>query len=151
MVSFGDAQAWFIAGTIPMMLAGGGHVALAVFDTVRPTFFAPIGDSARPGMEGAGMRFRSLFPGDDAAPSTWRFWLGFNLSHGLGVFAFGLLCLLIAVHDFSLVERVSGMRAFTIAVPAAYLTISLAFWFYVTTLVALTATACFAVSAVLAG
>jgi hypothetical protein len=150
-VSFGDAQTWFIAGTIPMMLAGGGHVVLTVFDTVRPTFFAPIGDSARPGMEGAGMRFRSLFPGDDATPSIWRFWLGFNLSHGLGIFAFGLLCLLIATHDFGLVEYISGLRALTIAVPAAYLAISLIFWFYVTSLVAVAATVCFTVSAVLAG
>jgi len=150
-VSFGDAQAWFIGGTILMMLAGGGHALLAVFDTARPTFFTPIGDSARPEMEGAGMRFRSLFPGDDAAPSIWRFWLGFNLSHGLGVFAFGLLCLLIAGHDFGLVERIGGLRALTIAIPAAYLAISLVFWFYAISLVAVGATVCFIVSAVLAG
>jgi hypothetical protein len=150
-MSFGDAQTWFIAGTIPMMLAGGGHVLLTVFDAARPTFFAPIGDSARPGMEGAGMRFRSLFPGDDATPSIWKFWLGFNLSHGLGVFAFGLLCLLIATHDFALVERISGLQALTIAVPVVYFAISLVFWFYVTTLVTIAATVCFTVSAVLAG
>jgi hypothetical protein len=134
-----------------MMLAGGGHVVLALFDAVRPTFFAPVEDSARPGMEGTGMRFRSLFPGDDATPSIWRFWLGFNLSHGLGVFAFGLLCLLIAAHDFSLVGHISGLRALTIAIPAAYLAISLLFWFYVTSLVAVAATVCFIVSAALVG
>jgi hypothetical protein len=150
-VSFGDAQAWFIAGTIPMMLAGGGHVVLTVFDAVRPTFLTPIEDSVRPQMKGTGMRFRALFPGDGATPSLWRFWLGFNLSHGLGVLAFGLLCLLIAAHDFDLVERISGLRALTIAIPAAYLTISFIFWFYLTSLVAVVATVCFTVSAVVAG
>lgn len=144
------AQTWFIAGTIPMMLAGGGHLALAVLDAVRSTFFTPIRDSVRPEMESTGMRFRTLFPGDATTPSIWRFWLGFNLSHGLGVFAFGLFCLLIASHDFALVERIGGLRALTIAVPAGYLVISLVFWFYVTTLVAATATACFIVSAVVA-
>jgi hypothetical protein len=149
-VSSGAAQAWFIAGTVPMMLAGGGHLALAVLDAVRPTFFTPIQDSVRLGMKGTGMRFRTLFPGDAATSSIWRFWLGFNLSHGLGVFAFGLLCLLIASRDFGLLERVGGLQLLTIAVPAAYFAVSLCFWFYVTSLVAATATACFTVSAVLA-
>jgi hypothetical protein len=149
-VSSGAAQAWFIAGTIPLMLAGGGHMVLTVLDAVRSTFFTPIRDSVRLEMEDGGMRFRALFPGDAARPSIWRTWLGFNLSQGLGVFAFGLLCLLIGAHDFGLVERISGLRALTIAVPAAYLTISLVFWFYVPALATAAATACFIVAAVLA-
>jgi hypothetical protein len=149
-VSSGAAQAWFIAGTIPLMLAGGLHVVLTLLDTTRPTFFTPIRDSVRLGMKGSGVRFRALFPGDTATPSLWRFWLGFNLSHGLGAFAFGLLCLLIATHDIGLVDRISGLRALTIAVPAAYLTISLIFWFYLPALATTISTACFIVAAVLA-
>ena len=132
------------------MLAGGGHVVLTLLDTARPTFFTPIRNSVKLGMEGGGMRFRALFPGDAATPSIWRLWLGFNLSHGLGVFAFGLLCLLIATYDFGLVERISGLRALTIAVPAAYLAISLVFWFYAPALATAAATACFIVAAALA-
>lgn len=149
-VSSSAAQTWFIAGTIPLMLAGGGHVVLTLLDTARPTFFTPIRNSVKLGMEGGGMRFRALFPGDAATPSIWRLWLGFNLSHGLGVFAFGLLCLLIATYDFGLVERISGLRALTIAVPAAYLAISLVFWFYAPALATAAATACFIVAAALA-
>jgi hypothetical protein len=149
MLSSGAAQAWFIAGTIPLMLAGGLHAALTVLDTVRPTTFTPIEDPVRLEMEGDGMRFRALFPGDTAKPSMWRFWLGFNLSHGLGAFAFGLLCLLIATHDFALVEHTGGLQALTIAVPAAYLTISLAFWFYAPALATAASTACFIVATLL--
>jgi hypothetical protein len=87
-VSSGAAQTWFIVGTIPLMLAGGLHVALTVLDAVRPTFFTPVRDSTRQEMEADGMRFKALFPGDDATPSTWRLWLGFNLGHGLGAFVF---------------------------------------------------------------
>jgi hypothetical protein len=94
------------------------------------------------------MRFRAFFPGDTATPSIWRLWLGFNLSHGLGAFAFGLLCLLIGAHDFGLVERIGGLQALTIAIPAVYLAISLFFWFYVPALVTAAATACFIVAAV---
>jgi hypothetical protein len=149
-VSSGAAQTWFIAGTIPLMLAGGLHAVLTVLDTARPTFFTPIKDPVRLGMEGGGMRFRALFPGDTATPSLWRCWLGFNISHGLGAFAFGLLCLLIATHDFGLVERIGGLQALTIAIPAAYLALSLVFWFYVPALATAAATTCFIVSAVLA-
>jgi hypothetical protein len=148
-MSLGAAQTWFIAGTIPLMVAGGGHIVLTLLDTVRPTFFTPIRDSGRPVMQSGGMRFRALFPGDATTPSIWRLWLGFNLSHGLGAFAFGLLCLLIVIHDFGLVERIGGLQVLTIAIPAVYLAISLAFWFYVPAVVTAAATACFIVSAVL--
>jgi hypothetical protein len=150
-MSSGAAQAWFVAGTIPVMLAGGAHALTAVLDAVRPTSFAPIADSVRSEMEDTGMRFRALFPGDAGTPSIWRLWLGFNVSHGLGVFAVGLLFLLIGIHDFDLVGRIGGLRALTIAFPATYLAISLVFWFYVPALVTAAATACFVVSAALAG
>ena len=148
-MSSGSSQAWFIAGTIPLIVAGVGHALLTLLDVLRPTSFAPVEGATRPAMEGTGMRFRALFPGEAARPSLWRFWLGFNLSHGLGAFAFGLVCLLIAVNHFDLVSGVGGLRALTIAVPAAYLVISLVFWFYVPALATGAATACFAVSALL--
>lgn len=149
-MSSGAAQTWFIAGTIPLMLAAGLHAVATVLDAVRPTFFTPIRDSVRHEMEDDGMRFRAFFPGAAATPSIWRFWLGFNVSHGLGVFAFGLICLLIGAQDFDLVGQIDGLRALTIAIPAAYLATSLVFWFYVIKLLIGVSTACFIVSAVLA-
>lgn len=138
------AQAWFIAGTIPPMLAGGLHALLTLVDIVRPTYFAPRNATVVPAMEGTQMRF-----GGRAAPLMWRAWLGFNLSHGLGVFVFGLLCLLIAAHDFTLVERIDALRPLTIAFAATYLVIALRFWFYGPVIITAASTACFTVSAVL--
>jgi hypothetical protein len=141
------AQGWFIAGTAVAMFAGGGHVLLTLIDTVRPTFFAPIEQAVKPAMEGTGMRFRGLFPGDEGRPSMWSFWLGFNLSHGLGVFTFGLLGLLIAVDDFGVVERIDAIQPLAIAFSAAYLVISLRYWFFGPAILTAIATACFSVSA----
>src|SRR3954452_19461150 len=90
-----SAQAWFIAGTIPPMAAGGLHAVLTLVDVVRPTYFAPRDRALGPAMAETRMRF-----GGSAAPSMWNAWLGFNISHGLGVCMFGLLCLLAAAHDF---------------------------------------------------
>lgn len=145
----GDAQAWFIAGTIPLMLAGGLHALAALLDTVRPTFFTPLEDSARTAVEGTGIRLVRMFGIGGARPSMWRMWLGFNVSHGLGVFAFGLLCLLIATHDFSLVEHIEAIRPLTIAFSASYFVLSLRFWFYGPVIVTGAATVCFIVAAVL--
>ena len=140
----GAAQAWFVAGTIVFMFAGGLHVLLTLADTGRPRYFAPKDRSVQAALEGTRIRF-----GGNAAPSMWRAWLGFNISHGLGVFTFGLLCLLIATHDFSLVERIDAIRPLTIAFSAAYLALSLRFWFYGPAIITGTATACFTVATVL--
>jgi hypothetical protein len=149
VVNAGAAQGWFIAGTIPIMLAGGLHVLGALIDTVRPTFFAPIDSSAKPVMEGTGVRLVQMPGGSGARPSMWRMWLGIHISHGLGVFTFGLLCLLIATQDFELVTRIDGLRPLTIAFPAAYLLLSLRFWFYGPVIVTSISTVCFTVAAVL--
>lgn len=137
-------QAWFIAGTIPLILAGGGHVVMALIDTVRPTYFAPIKRSVKPVVEGTGIRLRGRM-----TPSMWQVWLGVHITHGLGIFTFGLLCLLIATQDFGLVERIDAIRPLTIAFSAALLAVSLRFFFYGPVIITASATACFTVSAVL--
>jgi hypothetical protein len=149
-VSSGAAQEWFVAGTITFMLAGAVHALQALRDTVRPTYFAPIESSLKPALEGTGIRLRSMVPGGSGAtPSMWRVWLGINIGFGLGLFTFGLLCLLIATHDFELVERIDAIRPLTIAFSAAYLGLSLRFFFYVPVVITASATACFTVAAVL--
>jgi hypothetical protein len=148
-VSGGAAEAWFIAGTIPLMLGGGLHAIATLVDTVRPTFFTPIDPSVGPAVDGTGIRLRRMFGGDGDAPSMWRVWLGIHVSHGLGIFAFGLLCLLIATHDFSLVEQIDAIRPITIGFSAALLALSLRFWFYGPVILTATATACFSIAAAL--
>ena len=148
-MSSGAAQAWFIAGTIPLMVAGAAHVVGTLIDTVRPTFFTPVEPSVRPVTEGTGIELVRMFGGSGARPSMWRVWLGIHISHGIGVFAFALLCLLIAAHDFGLVEDIAAIRPLTIAFGAVYVVLSLRFWFYGPLLITSTSTACFTVATVL--
>jgi hypothetical protein len=140
----GAAQAWFIAGTVPLILAGGLHVLGALLDTVRPTFFTPIDRSVRPVVEGTGIRLVGR-----PRPSMWRVWLGVHITHGLGIFSFGLLCLLVAADDFSLVEQIGAFRPLAIAFSAALLGVSLRFFFWGPAIITGTATACFTVATVL--
>jgi hypothetical protein len=143
-VNAGAAQAWFIAGTVPCIFAGGLHAALTVVDTARPTYFAPRDRSVKPAMERTQIRFAGR-----SAPTMWRAWLGFNISHGLGVFTFGLLCLLLATYDFSIVERVDAIRPLTIAFGATYFVIAARFWFWGPVVLTGVATLCFSVATVL--
>ncbi len=146
------AQHWFIAGTIPFLVAGGPHALLTLIDTVRPTFFAPQEPSLKPALERTGIRFRRLVPGGDCArPSMWRAWLGFNISHGLGVFAFGLLALLVAIEDPGLLVRADSIVFLAVAVAAAYFVVALRFWFWLPLLITGTSTTCFAIAALIAG
>ena len=140
---------WFIAGSVPFMLAGAIHVAAALRDVVQPTFFAPVQRSVGHAMKGTGVRFRELFPGGSGlSPSIWRAWLGFNLSHGLGTFTFGLLCLIVALHDAELVVRIDALRLLAMLVAAAYVALSLRYWFYAPTIMFGIGAACFAVAEV---
>jgi hypothetical protein len=148
-VSSGAAQAWFIAGTIPLMVAGAAHVVGTLIDTVRPTFFTPVEASVRPVTESTGIELVRMFGGSGARPSMWRVWLGIHISHGLGVFTFALLCLLIATHDFELVKDIDAIRPLTVAFSAAYLALSVRFWFYGPALISGTSTACFSIATVL--
>ena len=143
------AQAWFIAGTIPLIVAGGLHVLATLLDTVRPTFFAPIESAVKPVVEGTGVRLVRMFGGSGTTPSMWRVWLGVHISHGLGVLAFGLLCLVISTHDFRLVEQIGAIRPLTIAFSATYFVLSLRFWFWGPAVITGTATICFIVATVL--
>jgi hypothetical protein len=76
----------------------------------------------------------------------WRAWLGFNISHGLGLTAFGLLLLLLAASDFEKVSGTGGLMPVTLGVSAAYLALALRYWFYGPVIVVTLATACFAVA-----
>src|SRR4051794_3550456 len=139
----GATEDWFVAGTVPLMLGGGLHVLGTLVDTVRPTFFTPIDPAVRAAAERSGIRLRTMFRGGSgAAPSMWRVWLGIHISHGLGVLTFGLLCLLIAAHDFRLVDEIGALRPLTIGFSAAFVALSLRFWFYGPLLLTSTALAC---------
>jgi hypothetical protein len=148
-VTASAAQEWFIAGTIPLILAGALHVLGALVDTVRPTFFTPVEGSAKPAAEGTGIRLVRMFGSSGTRPSMWSVWLGIHITHGLGVLVFGLLCLLIATDDFKLVEQIDVLRPLTIAVSAAYVAVSLRFFFYGPVIITAVATTCFIIAAVL--
>jgi len=118
-----SARYFFQLGTLPFIMAGLLHALGSVGDVISPRFFTPVNDEVRQSMSQTGMRFTQR-------TSMWLAWLGFNISHGLGAFAFGLICLLISIHDFALVTTLKPLLPFTILMSLSYFLLAIRFWFY---------------------
>ncbi len=61
--------------------------------------------------------------------NLWDAWLGFNLSHSLGVVLFGAAFLYVGVHEPIAFAQSWLLQACAVAVSAIYLILSLKFWF----------------------
>jgi hypothetical protein len=144
------AQGFFVAATIPYIVGGGAHVLATLRDTRTPTYFTPVDAEVAPGLRRTTIRLRRMFGGREVStPSMWRIWLGINLSHGLGIMTFGIVCLLVALEDFALVERIDGLQPLTVAFSVAFVVLAVRFWFWGPLLITGSAATCFTASLVL--
>ena len=137
------SQILFIVDSAPFILAGGLHAALALYDAVNPTFFTSVQRSAAVAMERAKLAF---------APSVqmFRAWIGFNVSHGVGLLVFGLFVLLLAALDFGAFRDTAVLMPLSIGVGLTYMALAIRFWFWVPLVATAFGTACFAVGWALA-
>lgn len=122
-----------------LLFAGMGlvHGLASLADVFRPTQFTPADDRVRLAMQSTNVRFLR------ARASVWNAWLGFNLSHSLGLLVFGAASIGLGLW----LERLPGSRPL-LAAPAvislAYLALALRFWFWAPAALFAVATACFA-------
>src|SRR5690348_4177631 len=82
-----------IGGTIVLVL-GTLHGVLTLRDVTKPRAFTPTDDAVRIAMQGARLAFNPRI-------NLWQAWLGFNLSHSLGIVLFGGGLLFLALFHFS--------------------------------------------------
>ena len=112
------------------------HGILAVADSFRPSQFTPINDAVRLAMESTGVRFTR------GRANMWDAWLGFNISHSLGMLIFGASGVWLGWN----LETI-GVPRFILLIPAGvaliYFLLSLRFWFYAPAIASAVATACF--------
>jgi hypothetical protein len=111
-----------IAGTIGVLL-GAGHGLLALGDVRRPRAFTPSDDSVRVAMQGARLAFNPRM-------NLWQAWLGFNLSHALGVGMFGAAVLYVGRYHLVAFEQSGLFQAALLLVAASYLVLAVRFWFW---------------------
>ena len=75
---------------------------------------------------------------------VWRAWLGFNLSHGLGVFFFGFVYLVLAAGNFALLAATPALLVAAPLVAIVYLVLSLKYFFRIPAIGSAIGVVCFA-------
>jgi hypothetical protein len=133
-------EIFFLVGAALFGLLGVAHGVLILRDLHEPRAFTPTDESLRRAMAEAPLRL---------APQTtiWNAWLGFNLSHSLGLVIFGTLLGWLAFHDFDVVAENLFLRFSAVVVGLLYVVLALRFWFRVPAVFAAAGTICFIVSA----
>ncbi len=116
-------RALFIAGSIPFVVLGLAHIAYSISDASRPARIVPREPALIESMkEGHLVITRQT--------TVWRAWIGFNISHGVGVFLYGLVVFGAALFGFE--ANLLAMPALFYASPlvaTVYLVLSLKYWF----------------------
>jgi hypothetical protein len=131
---------FFLVGAAVFASLGIAHGVLTLRDLRVPRSFTPIDDNLRRAMAETPLRF---------APQTtmWKAWLGFNLSHSLGLVIFGIFLGALALGDFRVVAENLFLRAGAVVVGLIYVVLAVRFWFWAPAVLSAVGTLCFVVSA----
>jgi hypothetical protein len=117
------------AGRILLGAAGGLYVLLGVVHAVLvlrdlrvPRTFTPPDPALRLAMQESSVAI-------NPAANLWRAWLGFNISHSVGLLVFGSVLATVAIQRFRLFAGSWPLNAAAIVVAAIYVVLGKVFWF----------------------
>lgn len=138
-----EAKYFFVFGAVPFILLGAIHILYSLRDAWTPRKLTPYDDSVRVSMEKSTLRLTRQ-------TTMWRAWLGFNVSHGIGVLFFGLVYLILAVSAPALLSKVILLPVLALAVSTSYLVLSIKYWFHIPAIGSAIGAACFLAALILA-
>lgn len=139
MDAAGTAKGLVEIGGLLLALMGAFHAAFSLADDFKPRQFTPLNDDVRHQMKETDVRFSRRM-------NMWQAWIGFNISHGLGAFSFGVIYFLIAMHEFSFLVSFKPLMLFGVLVSLIYFLAALRYWFYGPAIGTGIGFACFAVA-----
>ncbi len=119
------------------------HGMFTLKDLKRPRAFTPRDPSLRTAMQNSGI---ALHP----AINLWDAWMGFNLTHSLGIVLFGGAFLYVGIVAPDAFAQSVLLQGCAISVSAIYLVLSIRFFFSKPAIGSAVATACFVLAAALA-
>jgi len=136
-------QLLIIVASLPFLLFGVGHGAITLRDLSHPRAFVPRDPAVREAMQQSSLRFHPDF-------NLWRAWVGFNLTHSLGLIVFAGVSLYVGLFQPGLFAASLPVQAVAVLVAAAYFLVSRKFFFSAPTIGSGIGLACFLAAAVLA-
>ena len=136
------AQVLLFTGALVFFVFGANHGILTLRDLSLPRTFTPTDESVRRAMQKSRLAI-------NPRTNLWDAWLGFNLSHSLGLVLFGGGLIVAAWRHFPVFAQSPLMQVTALVVAAAYLILSVRFWFWVPAIGVGVGLACFLTAAFL--
>jgi hypothetical protein len=134
------AQSLEIIGASIFLILGIFHGVLTLQDLGSPRTFTPPAKSLRLAMQNSSI---AIHP----QTNLWQAWLGFNLSHSLGLIMFGGIFVAIGFFNFSVFAQILWLPSCAIFISTAYLIMSIKFWFSKPVIASTMGLTCFIISA----
>ncbi|HEY2386437.1 MAG TPA: hypothetical protein VGK30_05715 [Candidatus Binatia bacterium] len=112
----------FLAGALPALFLGIAHLVVTPLALDRPKGLSP----RDPALAEAMARTSILLT---RRVDMWRAWIGFNLSHGVGVTLFAVVVLLVGRSDASFAAQADVFVPLAVLVSGTYVALGLRYWF----------------------
>lgn len=116
------ARVLFVAGALPYIVLGAAHA-----------FHTPRQPADRKGLSPRdpqlGETMANTIPRLTPRTNMWLGWVGFNLSHSLGVVGLGILFLVLGRSEASFIAQAPVVVPLAVLVASAYLWIGVRYWF----------------------
>lgn len=112
----------YIAGCIPFLVLGLLHTVYTIADSYSPRRLVPY----KSGVMGL-MKESTLALTKET--DMWRAWLGFNISHGVGMLFFSVTYLYLSILHVTFLERSLFLLSMAPAIALTYFVLSRKYWF----------------------
>lgn len=112
----------FVAGAVPFLVLGAAHAFATPRTPEQSKGLSPADPAVRAEMARATLLLTRR-------TTLWLAWVGFNLSHSLGVILFGTVVLLIGRSEAVFAREAAVFLPLAVVVSIAYLILAVRFWF----------------------
>ena len=130
----------YIAGCIPFLVLGILHTVYKIADTHSPKKLIPY----KSGVMGL-MKESTLAITKET--NMWRAWVGFNISHGIGILFFSATYLYLSISYISFLESSLFFMSAAPIISLTYLVLSKKYWFSIPTIGSAIGLLCFVTGA----
>ncbi len=137
------SQILIVAAASVFLLLGAMHGILTLRDLRDPKVFTPRDPELRKAMQQSSIRLHRTI-------NLWDAWMGFNLTHSLGLVLFGAAYVYVGVFEPGAFAKSALLQACAVLVAGIYLILSLKFFFSKPVIGSAIGLGCFAIAAALA-
>jgi hypothetical protein len=130
-------------GALVLLALGSLHGYVTIKDLSNPRAFAPRDPALREAMQKSSIGFHPDI-------NLWRAWLGFNLTHSLGLVVFGVFYIYLAFAQMAVYRESAFLQFLAVVVSACYLIVSKFYFFSKPALGSSVALVCFILAALTA-